>query len=71
MNITIEEFKQLSNFLAEPIKVKVEEGKAVTIRVKCRGGSEALLKPIEVEGQVIAQVGVYRIKDIRFWVVKE
>ena len=71
MRISIEELKQLTELIDKPLKVEYDKGgQSITIPVKCRKNSDALTRPLKIENTIISQLGVYKINEIRFWIVK-
>ena len=72
MNLSIEEFKELTAFLEKPIEIIVDKSSSVTIRCKIKKGSqEELQNPLKIDKEEINHLGIYDINGIKFWIVKE
>ncbi len=72
MNISIEEFKQLLSLLEKPIIIKMDKTNAsITISTKCKKDTDDTMRPLKIDNQVISKLGIYDIKGVRFWIVKD
>ena len=76
MNITIQELVEVAKLIKNEEHIKIDiADTSITIRAKCDAGDK-LLKPIFVgttnsKEQKITQLGIYRVGELKIWVVKE